>query len=190
MSSQIDHKAVAQGRVYVQYKDKPKFVQWMGVFGEMANQFEPVFEGISGSYDIDSATSYELDVLGNIVGVNRSFEGVLGLPSQELNNDAFRMLIRAKIAKNNSDATLDGIITALQFVVETDEIRINDPEDMSIEIVFGSLTSLETQVLAAFDIIPKPQGVNVAGLFVGTGTAQYGRSQYGRSQYSYGFGGS
>lgn len=189
MTGQIDHEALAQGRVYAQYRDKPKFIEWMGIVGEIANEFEPVLFGISSSYDIDSATTFELDVLGVIVGVNRSFEAILGLPSQSLNNDAYRLLIRAKIARNNGDATLDSTILGLRFVVATDDITIDDPEDMSFSINFGVLTTLEKQVLAAFDIIQRPQGVNISRLFDANTRPQYGRSQYGSTQYSYGFGG-
>lgn len=210
MTGQIDHQALAQGRVYAQYRDKPKFVEWMGIVGEIANEFEPVLFGISSSYDIDSATTFELDVLGVIVGVNRSFESTLGyVPTQvgraqvgrsqltaatgsvnqTLSNDVFRLLIRSKIVKNNGDATLDGTIEGLRFIVATDDITIDDPEDMSFSVTFGTLTTLERQVLLEFDIIQKPQGVNLFRILEAGKTQQYGKSQRGRSQRSYGLGG-
>lgn len=208
MTVQIDHKAQAQSRIYGQYRDKPKFVEWIGINGEIGNEFEPVLFDVSESYDIDAATTHELDVLGNIVVLNRSFESELayvatqvgsaqvggsqltaatGTVDQALSNAVFRLLIRAKIVKNNGDATLDGIIEALRFVVETDDIQIRDNEDMTFDVVFGVLTDLEREVLTKYAITPKPQGVRVRGFFEGNNTPQYGRSQYGNAQYAYGF---
>lgn len=206
----IDHAEQAESRIYAQYRDKPKAVAWLRINGELANDLEEAYQGVSGSYNIDDATTYELDVLGRIVGIGRSFEGVIeysssqfgrsqfgrnqfqptqGVTDQDLNNDTYRLLIKAKIAKNTSDATIDSIILALRLIVETDNIELIDNEDMSFEVVFDSLTVLEKTVLSSFDIIPKPQGVNISGLVDASSVSQFGRSQFGGSQFTYKFGG-
>lgn len=206
----LDHVAQSDTRIYGQYRNKPKFVAWIGINGEIANELETAFAAIRQSYDIDSATTHELDVLGRIVGVNRSFEsaigytptqvgraqvgrsqvtGATGAVNQELSNDIFRLLIRSKIVKNNGDATLDGTIEGLRFIIGTDDIKIDDAEDMSFSVTFGVLTMLEKQVLLAFDIIQKPQGVGLSRILEAGTTQQYGLSQHGRSQRSYGLGG-
>lgn len=202
----IDHKAQAQGRVYAQYRNKPKLMDWIAINGDLGNEIEGAYQGIVTSYDIDTANTNELDIIGRIVVINRSFESDIiidaflfgaaqfgaaqfrpgsGTAVQNLNDDAYRILLKAKIAKNTNDATLDGIINALDFIVETTGIEIDDPEDMSFSIVFDALTDLERLIITAFDIIPKPQGVKFAGYTDLSAVSQFGRQQFGSSQFAY-----
>ena len=207
--SVIDHKEQAQSRVYAQYRNKPKAFEWVGINGELGNEIETAYQDILLSYDIDSANTEELNILGRIVVINRSFEAAIDIPSylfgsaqfgsaqfraasgvtdQSLNDDVYRVLIKAKIAKNNNDATLDGIIQAISFMVETTDIQIEDPENMSFSMIFGSLTDLERLVLSTFNIVPKPQGVRFLGFTELAAVTQFGRQQFGSSQFAYRFG--
>jgi len=202
----IDHKEQAQSRVYAQYRDKPKAFEWIGINGELGNEIETVYQDIAASYDIDSANTDELDILGRIVVIGRSFESTdfsqaflfgaaqfgaaqfrpgSGSTDQDLNNNIYRLLIKAKIAKNTNDATLDGIINALDFIIETQDIKIIDPEDMSFSLVFDELTDLERIVLTSFNIIPKPQGVRFTGYTELAAVTQFGRQQFGSTQFAY-----
>lgn len=204
----IDHKAQAQSRVYAQYRDKPKTFEWIGINGELGNEIETVYQDIASSYDIDNANTNELDILGHIVVISRSFEAQIqiesflfgaaqfgaaqfragqGTTDQKLNNDIYRLLIKSKIAKNTNDATLDGIINAIDFIIETTNIQINDPEDMSFSFTFDTLTALEKIVLTTFDIVPKPQGVRYTGFTDLSAVSQFGRQQFGSSQFAYKF---
>jgi len=205
----IDHKEQAQSRVYAQYRDKPKAFEWIGINGYLGNEIEAAYQDIASSYDIDTANTNELDILGRIVGINRSFESKIiidaflfvasqfgaaqfrpgsGVAIQDLNNDAYRLLLRAKISKNTNDATLDGIINSLDFIVETTGIVIDDPEDMSFSITFDILTALESLIITTFDIIPKPQGVRFTGYTDLSAVSQFGRQQFGSSQFAYKYG--
>jgi len=204
----IDHKEQAQSRVYAQYRDKPKAFELIGINGELGNEIETAYQDIVLSYDIDNANTDELDVLGRIVVISRSFESLIpvesflfgaaqfgaaqfrvgqGTTDQELNNDIYRLLIKAKIAKNTNDATLDCIINAIDFIIETTNIQIDDPEDMSFSFIFDTLTALEKLVITTFDIIPKPQGVRYTGFTDLSAVAQFGRQQFGSSQFAYKF---
>ena len=207
--SVIDHKEQAQSRVYAQYRNKPKAFEWIGINGDLGNEIETAYQNILLSYDIDNANTEELNILGRIVVINRSFEAAIdthsylfgaaqfgsaqfrpaaGVTDQSLNNDVYKLLIKAKIAKNNSDATLDGIVNAISFMVETTEIQIEDPENMSFSMIFGSLTDLERLILSTFNIVPKPQGVRFLGFTELAAVTQFGRQQFGSSQFAYRFG--
>lgn len=207
--SVIDHKKQAQSRVYAQYRNKPKAMEWIGINGELGNEIEKAYQDILSSYNIDNTNTEGLNVLGRIVVINRSFEAetdtqpyqlgsyqlgsaqlrpVSGVSDQSLNNDVYKLLIKAKIAKNNSDATLDGIVKAVGFMVKTTEIQIEDFESMSFSIIFGDLTDLERFVLSTFNIIPKPQGVRFLGYIELAAVTQLGRNQLGSSQLAYRFG--
>ncbi len=207
--SVIDHKAQAQSRVYAQYRTKSKLMQWIAINGDLGNDLETVYQSILTSYDIDSAGTDELDVLGRIVGIGRSFEGSINMPvfqfgsaqfgnaqfrpssvtiDKTLQNSVYRLLIKAKISKNSNDATLDGIIAALSFIVTTNDIRVVDQENMSFLVTFDMLTDIENLVLSTFNIVPKPQGVEFSGFVNLSATSQFGRSQFGRDQFVYKFG--
>ncbi len=207
----IDHKQQSQSRVYAQYSDKPKAFEWCGINGDLANELEIAFESVADSYNIDDAGTDELNTLGVIVDISRSFEGqveydtfqfgssqfggsitqfrpLAGVTDQELNNDIYRLLIKAKIAKNNSDSTIDDIILSLREIVSTNDITIEDPEDMSFAVVFGSLNKIEKLVITNFNIVPKPQGVRFAGFEDKGSVTEFGSAQFGRSQFAYRFG--
>ena len=180
----IDHRLQAQSRVFAQYRTKPKFMEWIAINGDLGNEIETAFNDVSESYDIDSAGTDELDVIGRIVVQSKAFlvkrqtdaylfgaaqfgagqfRSGSGKEIGDLSDDNYRVVIKAKISRNTNDATLDGIIIAASEFVETNDISIIDNEDMTFTVVFGSLTPEEKTILTEFNLIPKPQGVSFAG---------------------------
>ena len=186
----IDHKEQAQSRVYAQYRTKPKTMDWIAINGDLGNEIETAYQGIITSYDIDNANTDELDIIGRIVVIGREFESRLAISqfecgdtdiecgevsvectpknlsdSQIVSDSFYRLLIKAKIAKNNNDATLDGIINAIREILgSTSTITIQDNEDMSFTVTVGTpLSDIERIALTTFNIVPKPQGVELAG---------------------------
>lgn len=210
---------IAPDRIYGQYKGdiRPKLKRWYNITRTLGCELSSVAEEIRYSYDIDNATTFELDVLGRIVGIIRSFESSVELNpsafgkstsqfggqltqfgastlvnSQELSNEIYRILIKAKIAKNTSDATLDGIISALNYIVPSPNTIIVDNEDMTFSISFDTeLTETQRFVLNTFDIIPRPQGVEFLGYVEEPGITEFG-GPFGwgdpRAQFSFTFG--
>lgn len=79
----------------------------------------------------------------------------------------YRLAIRSRIARNNSDATIDGIAEALGFIAEREVLRVVDNQDMTFTVNFADPVSPEFQELAlALDIIPRPQGVRFGGFII------------------------
>lgn len=192
-------------RIYAQYADKPKAVAWYNVTPNIAEEIDNVYEAVRNSYDIDANEGEQLNVIGRIVNIDRSFESQVfyepdtyfgadndasqfgGIDSQfesvgnTVSNDVsdaiFRVLIKAKIAKNNSDASLDGIVHALGYITNSSPIRVVDNEDMTFGISFGTaLTDIERFVFNTFDIIPRPQGVKFLGYVDEESITQFGGS--------------
>lgn len=204
-------------RIYAQYADKPKAVAWYGITPTMLEQLDLAAEAVRTSYDIDAAVGAQLDVIGRIVvidrgfesfvvfdpdtyfggpgdacqfgGIDSQFESVGDVLSQEVSDTIFRVLIRAKIAKNNSDATLDGIASALSFITESSPIRVVDNENMTMSVSFGSeLTDIERFVFNTFDVVPRPQGVRFLGYVEETAITQFGGAfSFGDTRASFGF---
>lgn len=184
----MDHVAQAEKRIYAQYRDKPKAVAWLTITAEIANQFEAAFEDICQSYDIDTANSEQLNIIGRLVDISRFY----GASSEALTDEIYRLILKSKIWKNNSDATIDSIIQGVAFIIGVDNIRLIDNEDMTFSIeFFSSLTDLQRTAITEFDIIPRPQGVRFLGFEELTNTARFGGAgdQFGRVQFGRFFGG-
>lgn len=204
-------------RIYAQYANKPKAVAWYNITPAMAQPLFDTFDAVRISYDIDTAVGAQLDVIGRIVVIDRGFESFVvfdpdtyfggsgdacqfggidsqfestgSVSSQEVSDAIFRVLIRAKIAKNNNDATLDGIASALSFITESSPIRVVDNENMTMSVSFGSeLTYIERFVFNTFDVVPRPQGVRFLGYVEETAITQFGGAfGFGDTRASFGF---
>ena len=193
----------APDRIYGQYRNKSKAVAWYGIIPELADDICTVYEDIRNSYDIDNAQGEQLDIIGRIVVIDRSFEsqvefdvdtefGADTLPAQfggfdaqfqstgdiistDVSDSIFKTLIKAKIAKNNSTATLDGVSEALQYITGIDNIQVIDNEDMTFSVSFGDeLNDVERFVFNTFDVVPRPQGVRFLGYVEETAITQFG----------------
>lgn len=185
-------------RLYAQYADKPKTVEWLRIVDGIATQLFDVYEDIRLSYDIDLNEGAQLDVIGRIVVLGRGFESFItyeginwggaqfgGLGDQFRNvegepgatDELYRILLRAKISKNNSIATIDDILTAINFIVPNNRPRLIDNEDMTFSIIFDNeVDPIAKLALDTFDIIPKPQGVRFLGYIDGMAVTQFGGS--------------
>lgn len=193
----------APDRIYAQYRVQPKAVQWYGIIPTLAVEICDAYEAVRNTYDIDAAAGEQLDIIGRIVVVDRSFEsqvifeidtefGASNVESQfggngaqfqstgtTISNDVsdviFRTLIKAKIAKNNSISTLDDISEALQYITSVTDIHVVDNEDMTFSVSFGEeLTDTERFVFNTFDVVPRPQGVRFLGFVEETSITQFG----------------
>lgn len=178
-------------RIYAQYRTKPKAVEWYAICRTLGGEIEAAAQAVRGSYDIDNNVGAQLDVIGRIVVASRNFlattplsPGLFALTDGDsfgdtnamfsattigqdtlMSDEFFRLVIRAKIIKNNSDATIESILDGVTFLIPgANVIRVIDGEDMSFGIEFnGNLTDLERWALLNGKLIPKPQGVHFNG---------------------------
>ena len=82
-----------------------------------------------------------------------------------LSDEYYRHLLRAKVSKNNSEATYDGIISAVKFISPgVNSVEIIDSEDMTFGIrIYGKISGVARNILNQKGIIPEPQGVKYNG---------------------------
>lgn len=189
-------------RIYAQYRDKPKAVAWFDIARKLGGDIDAAAEAVRKSYDIDTATGEALNVIGRIVVAERSFlgdvpmnpglfaltdgdefgdtEAMFSAPSisqdSELSDELYRIVIKAKIIKNNGDATIENILFGMNFLLPAAEVlRVVDGENMSFSIEFyGSLTNIERFALLNATLVPKPQGVKFNGFLEGVGISEFG----------------
>ncbi|AIU88344.1 DUF2612 domain-containing protein [Pectobacterium odoriferum] len=158
-----DHQKKALSRVYWQYKSSPKLIEWLKILPDIAQaSIEEQADKIQRMLDIDTAEGEQLDICGRIVGYRTRPLGTFSPACQPapVNDDLFRRMIRAKIFKNNSVATIDEIQFAADYIMN-EPTRLLDGQDMEMRLIwFTHNVDIGTQKLIQdYDLIPRPQGV-------------------------------
>lgn len=191
-------------RIYAQYRNAPKAVAWYNITPQLAAQVELAAVDVRNMYDVDRNSGAQLDIIGRIVVQPREFTGqvsmvpgwcasAVNLPAEcgdesamcsalsvdqdsQMSDDLYRLAIKAKIIKNNSDATIDSILDGMNFLLpNADVLRVTDGEDMSFSIEFyGNITELERWALRNQSFVSKPQGVRFNGFLEGAGYVECG----------------
>jgi hypothetical protein len=142
-----------------QHADKPKFMAFLAMLVQPIADIIALLEGMPDQFDLDDAIGAQLDIVGFWVGVTRDitvplpnvyfsldtaglgldqgtlqgpFDSTAGLLS--LPNDAYRTLLRARIASNHWDGTIPGAYAAWNtlFAGTGFGILIGDGGDMSM----------------------------------------------------------
>lgn len=193
-------------RIYAQYRTKPNAVAWYNITRSLAAQLGDVAQAVRVMYEIDTAEGEQLDILGRIVVIPRNFiQPVAMTPpqfalaanspgefgddtaifstlssdsDQQMTDDLYRLIIKSKIIKNNSDATTESILYGMNFLLpNADVLRVTDGEDMSFIVEFyGNISELERYALLNAQLVPKPQGVRFGGFLEGLDYVQSGDS--------------
>lgn len=189
-------------RIYAQYRDKPKAVDWFAIARKLGGSLEDAAEAVRKSYDIDNVLGEQLNVIGRIVVAPRSFVGSTPMnpglfdltdgdefgddeamfsaltidQDGQLSDELYRLVIKAKIVKNNGDATIENILDGMNFLLPKAEVlRVTDGEDMSFSIEFyGQITNLERFSLLNAGLVPKPQAVKFNGFLEGFEMVEFG----------------
>ncbi|CAI8993074.1 DUF2612 domain-containing protein [Pseudomonas sp. IT-P218] len=189
----MDHVARAESRIINEYRGKPRMEKWLTLLPAIADEhLEKPLDQVYNSYDVDTVTGEQLDVIGRIVGMPRPilrgaaydvfgysgndsytnynvapYIGDGAMMDAPLNNDLYRKLIKAKIARNISDGTSDSIIQLVEMIIGVEVTALIDNGDMSFDIGIASeLDNTTEYLLNNFDIIPRPQGVRLSSIFV------------------------
>ena len=206
VSGYVAIESDAPKRIYAQYRGKPKAVAWYNIARQLASQIADAAAAVRIMYDIDFAQGEQLDVIGRIVVIPRDFVGKITMEtsmfatpenepgefgdtsamfsapsvdqSSKMSDDLYRIAIKSKILKNNSFATIDDIMTGMNFMLPNAQVvRIVDGEDMSFSVEFyGQISNLERWALLNAALVPKPQGVKFNGFLEAYDYVQAGDS--------------
>ena len=134
-----------------------------------------MLEGYIQDFDLENAIGKQLDALGAIVGADRQLPFAVEGSDGWLNDDDYRLLIRARIASNIWDGTNEGLTQVLRAVfanygfsfVDGGTDAEMDAMTMKYQIR-GQLSDLQKQMIRGDLIAPRPAGVSVVYEFVGT----------------------
>lgn len=177
------------GLITAFYRDKPKFSGMTRAVSQCFVDAQAAFASMVPGYDLDGAVGVQLDAVGLWVGISRRvqtpLEGVYfsldvgGLGFEEgvwkgpfdpdsgvtvLDDDTYRLLIRAKIGANHWDGTLEGSAAILRLIFgNATHVFIQDNGDMSIDIGIAGVrpSAVFLALLTGGYISIKPEGVRV-----------------------------
>lgn len=111
--------------------------------------------------DVDSAVGVQLDQLGGVVQANRTvgFQPSGGV-SPVLDDDTYRIYIKAKIARNQWDGRIDSLYAIWTQLFPNGTIVIQDNQNMTVDVVLtGVFTSIVQDLIVNGYIVPRPEGV-------------------------------
>jgi hypothetical protein len=174
------------------HADKPKFLATVSASVEGLVAAQNLMSGMSGSdFDLDDAEGVQLDQIGLWVGVGRSVKtplagvyfsfDIVGLGFDQgvwqgpfdpdsgvivLDDSTYRLVLRAKIASNNWDGTMEGTRAVLEIIIPPSSgtfIFVEDNQDMTMTVGVAGLplTPIQSALLTGGYISVKPQTVRI-----------------------------
>ena len=174
----------------LQYANSPRIVALAQLFSTYLNPGDLIDSFISDVLDLSTAQGYGLDVLGRIVGVTRDiyvantlffgfdeagtasatpfnqgvfYSGGSYTGTYRLEDEPFRLIVKAKAAANLSDGSLLSLnnILRLLFIDRGNAYVVNN-RDMTMVYKFDfPLTPVEQTIIYQSGILPAPAGVTV-----------------------------
>lgn len=176
-----------------EYREQPNFIAMISALVAVPLRVQALLASMIPLFDVDVAVGQQLDVIGQWVGITRNvtipitgvyftWDGTLTTgwdygtwqpnlaPTNitSLPDDAYRTLIRAKIAANQWDGTTEGAYAIWDAVFPTFTILIQDNQDMTYDlaIVGGIVDSLTLALITGGYIPLRPEGVRVNEYYV------------------------
>ena len=169
-----------------QHRGKPKYMATVTDLLRYSDDIYATAVYMDEEFDLDLAVGAQEDVLGRLVGADRE----LGFQphtqdTATLNDEDYRILLKAKIAKNLWKGGIDDLQRIWRTLFDQD-IVIIDNQDMTIEVQIRNVPSsvVHEMILQGY-IVPKPQSVRMnyhiireldSQYFIGGGASRHNRT--------------
>lgn len=178
------------GLITSEHRDKPKYMAVIAAATDPASQVQLAYQEMSDAFNLDYAIGKQLDIIGEWVGITRRvpiplqdvyfswdstvelgwdsgvwkgmFDPDSGLES--LGDEEYRQLIRAKIAANQWDGTIEGAEAVWAIVfngVQTIILQDNQDMTMTVGFVGPPLNAVQKALLLGGYFPLKPAGVRI-----------------------------
>lgn len=145
-----------------EHRQKPRFISFLSSALNKIDDGMNAANYIPDAFDVDTAIGVQQDVLGQVIGQLRDIGVPLTSSSSILDDDHYRVVLKAKIARNQWDGTIGQIYDIWNGAFPGSTLQIIDNQDMSMQAVVTNLTdNLDTELVTAGLIIPKPMGVTL-----------------------------
>lgn len=151
-----------------EYRNSTKFIAWLQAVLKIARDISNCLYFIDNNFDLDYAVGNQLDVLGVIVGVGRIVPWQPTTGSPILDDDTYRILIRATISNNQWDGKINSLYSIWSNLFPGGSIVIIDNQNMTADIVLsGSFTPIIQDLIMHGMIVPRPETVAYNYIFAG-----------------------
>ncbi|MFP3391025.1 DUF2612 domain-containing protein [Brevibacillus sp. SIMBA_040] len=146
-----------------QHWNKDKFMRWLNVMLEREDAAVKIAESIPEAFSVEKAVGVQLDTVGDLVGRSRYLPFQLeDGTSPIMDDDIYRIALKAKIAQNQWDGTLPQIYDMWDNLFPTARLKINDNQDMTMKAIIRGDLGLHSVLLVTVGyIIPKPSTVRI-----------------------------
>lgn len=145
---------------------KEKYMAFMDLILDQPMGSASVTDSILFAFDLDNACGKNLDIIGDLVGVDRLLPFVPTTGTREMNDDEYRMLIRLKIARNVWDGRNEYIKTIYNEIFPALNITYMDNQDMTITLTAtGVFEYRQLEIFTASGYILVPAGVGYTVIF-------------------------
>ncbi|SFU71333.1 DUF2612 domain-containing protein [Alicyclobacillus macrosporangiidus] len=146
-----------------QHSSQPKFMAWLSAALQKVDDGMTMLSSMPSAFDLDTAVGAQLDVLGQIIGQPRNIGVPLTNSSSILDDEHYRMVLRAKIARNQWDGSIPQIYDIWDNAFPGTQLQLIDDQDMTMQAVITNLTdNMSVELVTAGLIIPKPMGVTLS----------------------------
>ena len=177
-----NHTILKQGMGYYlklftsQYRLSTNLIAWQKALMQPIADLTTCMTQFNVEYDIDVAVGAQLDVLGELIGVSRT---VPFQPSNSvsplLDDDTYRFLLRATLAKNLWDGHITSMYQIWQTMFPTGTLVVVDNQNMTANVrTTGAFTSIEQDLINNGMIVPRPEGVQYNPSTGPAGTPTFG----------------
>lgn len=144
-----------------EYRASTRLLAWANANIQLFQDVLFCIRELMSAWDLDLAVGVQLDTIGLWVGASRTlpFQPSGGV-SPILDDASYRILLRAKIAQNHWDGTLDGLLRSWQAIFPNGLLVVNDHQDMTVDLyVAAPFSSVVQDMVLNGLIVPRPQGV-------------------------------
>lgn len=147
-----NHVQLGIARLITQYQNSPLFIQWLTIYLGVCQDIEDCLWEILEKRNIDSGIGYQLDAIGRI----------LNRPRGGLDDDDYRIALRAEIAILRSTGTADDLTTVGLLSVPTGyTFGLTDLGNAALLITFNEVPMFSILTLFENFIRAKQGGVKL-----------------------------
>lgn len=142
---------------------QPKYASFVKTFLDMISPIVNIYNDFDVLFALDYAAGDQLDKLGELVGIGRKLPIVDERIPATLDDDTYRLVIKAKIYKNHWDGTRKGLQDIFDAFFPNIPYEIIDNQDMSYTVALTDSEADDVFVGLIMNgyILPKPSGVRV-----------------------------
>lgn len=143
------------------YQNSPNFLSWLQAILSIICDINVCIQNMTAAFDVDTAVGVQMDILGQIIGASRvvPFQpSGGGIPI--LDDDTYRILIRAKIAQNQWNGQASSLYSLWPSLFPGGIIAVQDNQNMTATIFLaGAFTDIAKDLIINGLIVPRPEGV-------------------------------